>query len=289
MNRTVRRIRLGAWMIPLTYCAGAMVAGVLSQRLANALFPELVSSISVSAAIGVYSAVASGMISLTGVVFALMFVVVQMSATVYSPRLVFWIARDRITSHAMGAFTATFLYSLTALTWVDRGGSGKVPLLSVLVATALLVFSICMFIALVERVGILQVNRMLIFIGSRGRSNVDRLFPPIDASPATVQAGTHALPPRTQTVLHRGDPMYVQTVDTAGLVRLGREHGCVVEVTAAVGDAVLEDTPLLAVRGGSSIPEHVLRSAVVLDSQRTFEQDPGYALRLLVDIAIRAL
>jgi uncharacterized membrane protein len=49
----------------------------------------------VNAAIGFYSAIASGMIALTGIVFSLTFVMVQFSATAYSPRLVLWIRVTR--------------------------------------------------------------------------------------------------------------------------------------------------------------------------------------------------
>src|ERR1700727_2670671 len=101
------------------------------------LLPELVAAISVSTATAMYSAIASGMIALTGIVFSLTFVMVQFSASAYSPRLVLWIARDRAMSHALGLFTATFLYALAALTGVDRNGSGKVPSASVWIVVAL--------------------------------------------------------------------------------------------------------------------------------------------------------
>ena len=73
---------------------------------------------------------------------------VQFSATAYSPRLVLWIARDPVISHALGAFTATFLYAVAAISGVDRSGSGKVPLVSVLVELGLLLASVAMFVAL---------------------------------------------------------------------------------------------------------------------------------------------
>lgn len=111
------------------------------------------------AAIGVYSAIAAGMIALTGIVFSLAFVMVQFSATAYSPRLVLWIARDPVMSHALGIFTATFLYALTALTWVDRNNSGRVPLSSLWVVGVLLLASIAIFISLIHRIGMLQINR----------------------------------------------------------------------------------------------------------------------------------
>src|SRR5947208_17054297 len=96
---------------------------------------------STSAVMGICGAVASGMIALTGIVFSLAFVMVQFSATAYSPRVVLWVARDPVISHALGIFSATFLYSLVMLGWVDRNGQGKVPMISSCMLFALLVAS----------------------------------------------------------------------------------------------------------------------------------------------------
>ncbi len=133
---------ISAWLIPLAYAAAAMVCGFTVPRIAYALLPGLVTTISVNSAIGIYSAIASGMIALTGIVFSLTFLMVQFSATAYSPRLVLWIARDLLISHAIGVFAATFLYALTSLAWVDRQGSGRVPLIGILVVTLLVIVSI---------------------------------------------------------------------------------------------------------------------------------------------------
>jgi uncharacterized membrane protein len=56
-----------------------------------------------------------------------------------------------------------------------------------------------------------------------------------------------------------------------------------------VGDTAVEDSVLMRVYGPQKLPEAALRRAVHLATSRTFEQDPKYAIRLLVDIAIRAL
>jgi uncharacterized membrane protein len=61
-------------------------------------------------------------------------------------------------------------------------------------------------------------------------------------------------------------------------------------MVAAVGDTVSESMPLLHVLGAREpIDEGKLRDEIVLGGERTFEQDPKYAIRLLVDIAIKAL
>jgi len=289
MFHKLRRTQANAWLVPLVYAAAALTFGFTSARLAHVLLPGFVSTISANAAIGIYSSVASGMLALTGIVFSLTFVMVQFSATAYSPRLVLWIARDPVISHAIGVFTATFLYALVALAWVDRSGSGRVPLVGIALVTALLVISIIMFIGLIQRVSMLQVTRMLIFTGDRGREIIECLYPPLETPPSPISAAIcHA--PKVQTIVHHGRPQIVQAVDVPALVNMASRANCVIEFTAAVGDSVLDSTLILRVLGeGGLLPEAHLRSAIDLGGERTFEQDPKYAIRLLVDIAIKAL
>jgi len=278
-----------AWFVPLLYAAGALLVSFTVPRLANNLLPGFVSTVSVNAAIGFYSAIASGMIALTAIVFSLTFVMVQFSATAYSPRLVLWIARDPVVSHAIGVFTATFLYALSALVWVDRGGSGRVPLAGILVVGFLLIISVMMFIGLIQRVGMLQVNRMLIFTGDQGRKVIKNLYSPIGTPPSPDSTE----PPQSQcvqTLLHQGDPRLVQAANIPMLVNMATKWECIIELMVTVGDAVLDSVPILRVYNAAApIPEETLRPAIAFGSERTFEQDPKYAIRLLVDIAIKAL
>src|SRR5262252_142435 len=188
MAAPLRNSAVSAWLIPLSYAVGALILGFTVPRLAYDILPSLVSTISVNAAIGIYSAVASGMIALTGIVFSLTFVMVQFSATAYSPRLVLWIARDPVMSHSMGVFTATFLYALAALAWVDRGGSSRVPLAGTVFVVALLIVSVIMFILLIQRVGMLQINRMLTFTADQGREIIENLYPPLETPPCQDSA-----------------------------------------------------------------------------------------------------
>jgi len=245
-----RSVQNRVWLIPLLYAVTAIATGFTVPRFSTILLPKLVSTMSVAAAIGFYSAIASGMIALTGVVFSLTFLMIQFSATAYSPRLVLWIARDPVTSHALGVFTATFLYALTALAWVDRSNSGRVPLSSVWLVGLLLLASIAMFISLIHRVGMLQVNRMLVFTGSQGRGVIASLYPSIETSSASSLDEMDQLP-CTQTVQHHGDPRVLQAVDVPVLVQLAHRAGCVVEIMTAVGDSVLDSTPILRVLGGT--------------------------------------
>ncbi len=283
-----RRRLSGTLGVPLLYAVGAVALGLAVPRLEAHYLPDLTASASSGAAMAMLSAIASGTLPLTGLVFSLAFVMVQFSATAYSPRLVGWLAGSAMMSHSLGIFTATFLYSLAALAWIDRGGSGRVPLLTVWLAIALLMASMVFFVLLVERLGSLQISRVLAYAGDQGRAVIARDYVPLGAAPPS--AGEAGLPAVTQLLVHRGGPAVIQAVSVERMVALATREGAVVELAWAVGDTLVDGMPLLSVHGGRRpLPERELRRLVRLGPERTFEQDPKYALRLLVDISIRAL
>lgn len=243
-----------------------------------------------AAAVAIYSSVAAGMITLTAIVFSLVFVLVQFSATAYSPRLVLWMSRAPFVSHAIGVFTATFLYAIAALAWVDRHSESRVPFLSGWLVIGLLLASVGVFIGLVHGLGRLQINRVLAFTGDFARRVIDVMYPPLGQVETANGAAEYQRLPMTQRLVYHGPPRAIQSLDTAKLVSLAVQSDAVIEMVSAVGDTLVESTPLLRVYGArSKIAERALLQAIRTGGQRTFEQDPKYSLHLLEDIAIRAL
>ena len=104
-------------------------------------------------------------------------------------------------------------------------------------------------------------------------------------------AASHArLGPATQTVKYFGKPRTIARLDVGALVALARQAGGTIVMACAVGDTLVEGAVLLRVHDAAApLPEDALLSAVRLGRERTFEQDPKYPIRLLVDIAIKAL
>lgn len=283
--------------VPMIYAAAALVAGLALPRLERAFFPALTVGVDPGAALAILAAIGSGMMALTAIVFSIAFVMVQFSATAYSPRLVLWLARSAVINHSIGLFTATFLYSLGAAAWINRGGSGLVPPITVWSAILLLVASVALFVVLIEHVGMLQVTRILAFAGDEGRKVIERMYrEPVRSVHVSTPgrrvpaAADVAAPPVIHTLAHRGAPLVVQAVDTGALVTLASQAGGMVVMAAAVGDTVMEGMPILRVHGTGPAPgDDALREAVALGTDRTFEQDPKFALRILVDVAIKAL
>jgi uncharacterized membrane protein len=285
-----RRSPLPEWAIPFLYAVTAFLAGLILPRIENRLLPDFASTVSVPVALTLFSSITSGMIALTGIVFSLAFVMVQFSAVAYSPRLVVWVSRDPVIWHSIGIFTGTFLYAIGAMAWVDRSGSGRVPFLSGWLVVILMLASIGMFVTLIQRIGLLQVNRMLAFTGDLGRQVIEQTYPPVETPASTVLPDELAKFSITQTVVHSGGPQALQAIDVRALMTLAMQAVATVEVVASVGDTLITESPLLRVYGGNHIVnDETWKRAFETGPERTFEQDPKYAIRLLVDIAIKAL
>ena len=200
--------------------------GSRCRDLENAFASSYTIALSVASAQALLSAAASGMMALTGIVFAMAFVMVQFSAIAYSPRLVLWFARDRMLFHALGMFMATFVYALFTLAWVDRGGSGNVPVFSMLLVGIMIIISMLMFARLMQRLGDLQIGNVLHLVGDQGRAVIAEMFRRLEeasAAPRTPQ-GAAAVPPFrhvTQAVHYFGKPRIVAKLDVEFSCRPG--------------------------------------------------------------------
>jgi uncharacterized membrane protein len=287
---------MALWLIPTAYAAVSAICSLLLPRIEKAYFAGYTLDVSVASAQAFLSAAASGMMALTGIVFAVAFVMVQFSAIAYSPRLVLWFGRDLTLFHSLGMFVATFVYSLATIAWVDRGGSGTVPMFSLMLVGVLLLVSMLLFSWLVQRLVRLQISNVLQFIGDKGRRVIRETYEGCERAqdPAGKErlqpADCTPLGPVTQTLRYSGSPRSIARFDIESLVQYAQQADAVIAIACSVGDTVVEDTLLLRVHGGNKkLPERVLRRAIHLARERTFEQDPKYSLRLLVDIAIRAL
>ena len=281
------------WLIPMFYISGAVVAGLALPRIEQSYLSTYSIGLSVASAQALLSAAASGMMALTGIVFAMAFVMVQFSAIAYSPQIVLWFTRDRILFHALGAFTATFVYALFTLAWVDRNGSAKVPLFATLVVGIMIIISMLMFARLMQRLGDLQIGNVLHLVGDQGRAVINDMFRRLNGKPGAARvsiADCAKLGQATQTVKYFGKPRAIARFDVNSLVALAQQAGGTIVMACAVGDTLVEGTVLLRLHDArASLPEEALFRGVILGRVRTFEQDPKYPIRLLVDIAIKAL
>ncbi len=281
---------LPLWAIPMAYTAASVAAALSVPRLEHAYLSGYTHGMAVGSALAFFSAVSSGMMALTAIVFAIAFVIVQFSAQAYSPRMVVFFSQRSSLFHAFGIFSATFTYSLVALMWTDRGGSGTVPLFSTIIVAVLVISSLLAFARLIESLDDLQLHNVLQVIGNRGRAVIRAMFPRLTGGVDAEILTQPKLSPVSQTLAYSGAPRVIVRFNLSSLASLAQSAKAVIVIEPGVGETLLEGMIVLRVHGAASkLSEAALMAAVHVAPARTFEQDPKYAIRLLVDIAIRAL
>jgi uncharacterized membrane protein len=282
-----RRYRHSLIAVPVLYLAGSILLGLLIPELDRRRDVETAPGVGLGTARDILGATATGMIAFTGFVLASVLVVVQFAAGQYSPRLVLWFRRDALTKHAIGCFLAAFIYALVALRRLESEAVGFAPDLTVAVALALLVGSSVLYLALLQRVtDRLRPRTLYRAVVREGIRAARETYPDAFGARRPVDAAWMTNDP--QRVPLQGHPGVVTSFDRASLVAAAMRAGTVIELVPGVGEFVGPHEELLRVHGGK-VDRVGIASLVQTADERTIEQDPAFAMRIVVDTAIRAL
>jgi uncharacterized membrane protein len=169
----------------------------------------------------------------------------------------------------------------------DKNSQDVAPALTVGVALLLAVVSVGVFVALVQRgFDSTQIGGILRDLTRRAFHVIEDVHPEGGAVDPRVPAGGEG----ADELRHMGAPAVVASVDRAALVRLARQTGAFVEVVPMIGQYVVPGEVTLRLHGAAREPDpRAGRRVLLLARQRSIDQDPAFALRMLVDIAIRGL
>ena len=312
-------VRSSLWIVPIL----AMTAGFVLKRIAEYVGAWLVAHHAYDLKSGFFAVNAEEAHSILERIFTLnlsclvfsfgsMLVAIQVAGGQYTPRIIATtLLRDNVIRWIVGLFVFSLLW--THRTMAELGQSALVPQLQVFLATTIGLASLIAFILLIDYSARLMRPVSLIGrVAEQGFTAIDSIYPyPFDeeqrhANPSAVhewasrsqqsiasadgKSGASNDETGPRIVCHRGRSGVVLAVNLRGLAREARRCGCVIEFAVQVGDFLATDEPLFYLTGSSdTISERRLQNLVALGSERTMEQDPMFAFRIEVDIAIKAL
>ncbi|WP_346623574.1 DUF2254 domain-containing protein [Blastococcus montanus] len=300
LRRLGEQLSTGFVAIPAACALAAVALGLVLTEL-DQLFADDLPFIfggGPAGARSLLSALVTSMVSLTGVVFSITIVVLQLASSQFSPRVLRSFLRSRSTQVTLGVFIATFLYAVIVLRAVrgDDGVDAFVPQLAVTGAFLLLLASAGMFIHYIRHITqSIRVSTIVRRVGDEARELIARTAddrrrfpvpsPPLTGEPSARVAAT--------------EPGVVVAIDVDTLVERAREAGNVLEMRIRLGDFAPEGAVVLDVHPASTAPRSgdggavaalpALLRALPQAQERTMEQDIAFGFRQLADIAERAL
>jgi uncharacterized membrane protein len=236
----------------------------------------------------VLGTMAASMFTFIVFVSSALLVAVQLVSSLLTPRIIAFVFKEPVTKISLTVFVFTFTFSLAALVRITTA----VPLLTAHLAAYSCLASLGVFLYLIDHLGkALRPSGALWAVAWLGRDVIESVYPRrLTASQEPpLQAADVLEGPPTCTLLNRRDGV-VLAFDIPGLVSLAQRTDSVIELVPQVGDFVAVGDPLFRIfQGGATVSADALCQSIAVGQERTLEQDPAFAFRILVDIASKGL
>jgi len=231
-------------------------------------------------------AVASSTIGVAGTVFSITIAALSLAAGQMGPRLLRNFTSDRGNQFTLGAFLGTFSYALMVLRSVRTQGEGEfIPHLSLTVAILLAFVCVGTLVYFVGHMaGRINVDTVIELVSEEVRSAVRRLTTDAAQPSPPPEAFWDNAAPVTDT--RRG---YLQHLDADGLADWAAGRGASVRLFVKPGDYVFPGAVIATVLPATDGVGRAVTGATALGPQRVSSDDLEYAIRQLVEVAVRAL
>jgi len=300
-RETLREYLSGAlWALPALSVMVAVITGTVLSQLtispSSPLYPLLFQGTADDAR-GLLTAIAASVLTVIAVVLGLAVVALQVASSQYSPRLLRTFLRDRPNQLVLSVFVATFAYTSAGLYTVGLHASSHTeayPRLAVTVGIGLIFLCLAALVYFVHHLmHSIQIDTIMSTAGRLTAAAIAEQPPGIGRACGEILS---ADPPAWAISLPAPRSGYVQLVHPELLLPLASTEDLTLRIVPAPGEHIVAGSPVVwAWRAG---PDHpvapeplapVVAQAVVIGFERTMQQDPGFGLRQLVDIALRAL
>ncbi|MEO6407923.1 MAG: DUF2254 domain-containing protein [Burkholderiaceae bacterium] len=230
--------------------------------------------------------VAGSTIGVAGTVFSITIAALSLAAGQMGPRLLRNFTRDRGNQATLGAFLGTFSYALMVLRSVRTQSEGEfVPHLSMSVGILLAFICVGTLVYFVGRMaGRINVDTVIELVSGELHAAIERVgtrAPQAEPPPASTWHGAEIV-----TDPRRG---YVEHLDADQLADWADEHKTRLRLLVRPGDYVFPGAAFALVNPPVDGVGEAIRDASTLKSERSSVHDLEYAVRQLVEVAVRAL
>jgi uncharacterized membrane protein len=215
-------------------------------------------------------------------------VAVQLASAQLTPRIIGIVFKDPVIKFSLALFVFTFTFSISSLVRIQS----TVGLLTAQATAYGSLFSLAVFFYLIDHLGkSLRPSGALRAVAGVGQHVIESVYPERLAGPhAGSPEAAHALVGPPTATVHSPTDGVVLAFDQKGLMALAERADCVIEMVPQVGDHVAVGDPLFRLfEGGSTLPASALGQSIAVGQERTLEQDPTFAFRIMVDIASKGL
>ena len=280
-------LRSSLWIVPLVAIPLELAATRILHRLDGWLGWAFL-DLGVPGAQAMLNAIVTATLSFVVFTFGSLLVALQVASGQLTPRIIATVlVRNDVVRYTTGLFIFTLLFAVSATNRMQ----GTVFQLVVFVAACLGIFCFAAFLYLIDYAArLLRPISILSRVGQAGLKVIESVYPEPTLGANRSDAPRHELGEPSRVIAHGGTSEIVLAANLRKLIAQAQRSNGVIEFVPQVGDFIATDEPLFKLYGGAaSLDADDLRSAVAFGLERTMEQDPTFAYRIVVDIALKAL
>ncbi|MGE5170089.1 MAG: DUF2254 domain-containing protein [Rudaea sp.] len=285
--RAVSYAKSALWIVPFVAIVLVLALAPVLRALDARLGWEF-AGLAVSGAQALYQTIITLTLSFLVFTFGSLLVAIQVAGGQLTPRIIATtLLRDNVVRYSVGLFVFTLLFAVLALNRLET----HVQQLITFVGAVLGIACMAMFLFLIDYAArLLRPVSIAARVGDEGLAVIESVYPEaVDEAEEAESSGARRGKP-ARVVRHLGKSAIVLAADLTTLVAEAKRTGGLVELVPQVGDFIANEEPLFALYGGAaSIADRTLYATVAIGRERTLEQDPMFAFRILVDIALKAL
>lgn len=287
--RTRQYVQESLWLLPLLGIVLGLILGAVDTQVDKSIHLPASWTYSSSTATTALSAIIGAMAALTGFVVTVTVLVVQTVIVSFSARYMRPWYRDPMLKVVLAIFIGTLAFAFSLLRRVENN---FVPNLGVTISGALVMVSLLLFTVFLNRyLQRLRPVRVAADVTGYMEREFKRLTAALTEAP-DVFAGRFEPDGQQPTLIAYSTAAgAIQAIDLQGLVGWARQHDCLLVLQHGIGDSVPFGAPLVKAYGGrpNKTDERTLRGMLALGVERSVDQDPAFAIRIIVDIAAKAL
>ena len=280
-------LRSSLWIVPFIAIPFNLVATRILHWL-DAWLGWTFMGYSVPGAQAVLQAVVTTTLSFVVFTFGSLLVAIQVASAQLTPRIIATtLLRNNVVKYTVALFTFTLLFALSAQNRIEKDVHQLVMFLAGLLGLS----CFAAFFYLIDYASrLLRPISILAHVGDDGLAVIETVYPDPSLGSGIPEGKSVELHRPDRVIQHQGTSGIVLAVNLKLLMAEAERSKGVIEFVPQVGDFVAVDELLFKLYGGAdSIDETTLRASVAFGSERTMEQDPTFAFRIIADIALRAL
>tara|TARA_R110002111_G_scaffold26735_10_gene57609 strand:+ start:129 stop:1394 length:1266 start_codon:yes stop_codon:yes gene_type:complete len=245
------------------------------------------------------SVCASSILGVAGVTFSITIASLTLASQQYGPRLLRNFMQDRFNQTVLGIFIATFLYSVSVLQFTSSMEvEGVRPIISMTTLMVLMIIDLLALVFFIHHIAMsIQADAIINSVNAELRDCIVSFFPDeLDDTSHFPKAPTEQLQETIDThrrlvVAKRSG--YLQVINYDGLMSVANEHNIVIKCLVKAGGFIMHGVHLAEYVGQDSDEieglDALIHDAFVTGKTQTPIQDPEFAIRQLVEVAVRAL